>query len=102
MATQRQTPGTDWREQGFSLIELIISVLVMGAMFAIALPAGKAALDSLDHPRGGTRAPDGPHASRVGQPTDASQAEPPGRWAVSPGRGHRRRGDGRRRSREPL
>lgn len=48
LATQRQTPGTDWREQGFSLIELIISVLVMGAMFAIALPAGKAALDSLE------------------------------------------------------
>jgi hypothetical protein len=29
-------------------MELMISVLVMGTMFAIALPAGKAALDSLE------------------------------------------------------
>ncbi|MDA1092233.1 MAG: prepilin-type N-terminal cleavage/methylation domain-containing protein [Acidobacteria bacterium] len=41
-------PVTAGRERGFSLMEIMIATLVASTMFAIALPSGKAALDSLE------------------------------------------------------
>tara|TARA_B110000116_G_scaffold253735_1_gene250649 strand:+ start:338 stop:910 length:573 start_codon:yes stop_codon:yes gene_type:complete len=47
MATQLHEPTRE-RERGFSLMEVMMTTLLMGTMFSIALPAGKAALDSLE------------------------------------------------------
>jgi len=47
MATQLHEPTRE-RERGFSLMEIMMTTLLMGTMFPIALPAGKAALDSLE------------------------------------------------------